>query len=142
MTDPKATRYFMTISEAARLVVQTGAMGKQGDIFVLDMGEPINIMDFAKQLIVLSGYSPEEDIPIEITGLRTGEKLTEKLYFESENVKISEHNKIFVARHEEVDINKLRSSIEQLEILAKKGDRTRILEQFKDIVPTFPNISS
>ncbi len=97
----------MTIPEAVKLVIQTGAMGQQGDIFVLDMGEPINIYEFAKQLIVLSGYKPQEDISIEFIGLRPGEKLYEELHFKSEDVTISEHRSIFVAKHQDIDFKKL-----------------------------------
>ncbi len=142
ITDPSVTRYFMTIPEAVKLVIQTGAMGQQGDIFVLDMGEPINIYEFAKQLIVLSGYKPQEDISIEFIGLRPGEKLYEELHFKSEDVTISEHRSIFVAKHQDIDFKKLSKDITELEAIAREGNRTEIFKKFKEIVPTYQHEST
>ena len=96
ITHPEMERYFMSIPEASQLILQAGALGKGGEIFILDMGNPIKIIDLASQLIRLSGYEPEVDIPIEITGMRPGEKKTEELSSQTENLDKTRHNKIFV----------------------------------------------
>ena len=96
VTHKEITRYFMTIPEAVQLVIQAGAMANGGEIFILDMGEPVKIIDLAEKLIRLSGYTPYEDIDIKITGLRPGEKLYEELLLAEEGIKETEHNKIFV----------------------------------------------
>src|SRR5215471_16166195 len=91
-------RYFMTIPEAAQLVIQAGTMGNGGEIFVLDMGEPVKIADLARDLITLSGLTPDEDIEIQFTGLRPGEKLFEELSVDAEHADTTRHPKIFVGR--------------------------------------------
>ncbi len=96
VTHPNMMRYFMTIPEASQLVLQAGSMGKGGEIFVLDMGEPVKILDLAKTLIKLSGYKPDLDIPIEFTGIRPGEKLFEELCLDEEFVEKTEHAKVFI----------------------------------------------
>jgi len=96
VTHPEITRYFMTITEAVQLVMQAGAMAKGGEIFVLDMGEPVKIMDLAKNVIKLSGYTPGVDIDITVTGLRAGEKLYEELLLNEEGIEKTQHNKIYV----------------------------------------------
>ena len=98
VTHPDITRYFMTIPEAARLVIQAGAMTQGGEIFVLDMGEPVKIIDLARDLIRLSGFEPDIDIPIRISGLRPGEKMYEELYQDKENMDNTQHEKIFVLK--------------------------------------------
>lgn len=96
VTHPEITRYFMTIPESVQLVIQTGAMAKGGEIFILDMGEPVKIINLAENLIKLSGFEPYEDIDIKITGLRPGEKLYEELLLAEEGIKETGHNKIFI----------------------------------------------
>ena len=100
ITDPNIKRYFMSIPEAAQLILQAGAIGTGGEIFVLDMGDPVLIKDIAKELIKLSGYTPEVDIPIDYIGLRPGEKMFEELITKDENIKDSPHNKIMVLTNE------------------------------------------
>jgi FlaA1/EpsC-like NDP-sugar epimerase len=97
VTDPEMKRYFMTIPEAVQLVIQAGALGQGGEIFVLDMGEPVKIVDLAENMIVLSGLKPERDIKIEYTGLRPGEKLYEELFSDRENFAVTRHERIFIA---------------------------------------------
>lgn len=111
VTHPDMTRYFMTIPEASRLVIQAGTLAKGGEIFVLDMGEPIKIVDLAKNLIKLSGYSLDE-IPIEFTGIRPGEKMYEELLNENEILPGEVYEKIYVGRTNQVDISKLLQLIQ------------------------------
>ena len=99
MTHPDATRYFMTIPEAAQLILQAATVGRGGEIFVLDMGEPVNITYLAEQLIRLSGRTPGRDIPIVYTGLRPGEKLAEELFHADEDLVPTGHPKLLLAQH-------------------------------------------
>ena len=127
----------MTTSEAAQLVIQAGAMGRGGDIFVLDMGEPIKIIDLARDLIKLSGFEPDIDIKIKITGLRPGEKLHEELVAEEERAKPTWHEKILVIKTNEIDASGFRKKIEELEELAIKEDVGGVKEKIKEIIPEF-----
>jgi FlaA1/EpsC-like NDP-sugar epimerase len=99
VTHPEMRRYFMTISEACQLVLQAGTMGMGGEIFILDRGEPVRIVDLARDLIRLSGLVPDDDIAIEYTGIRPGEKLFEELAVASENADRTKHPKIFIGKH-------------------------------------------
>lgn len=114
VTHPEITRYFMTIPEAAKLVIQAGAMAKGGEIFILDMGQSVKILDLAKDLIRLSGFEPGIDIKIEFTGLRPGEKLYEELLLAEEGVLSTKHQSIFVGRPLELDCCELNSRIAEL----------------------------
>ncbi len=102
VTHPEISRYFMTIPEACQLILQTASIGKGGEIFALDMGEPVKIRDLAEQMIRLAGKKPGSEVPIIYTGLRSGEKLFEELFHPLENYSATEHAKIFLAQHREV----------------------------------------
>ena len=115
VTHPEITRYFMTIPEAARLVIQAGAMAKGGEIFILDMGQSVKILDLAKDLIKLSGFEPDVDIKIEFTGLRPGEKLYEELLLAEEGVESTRHKSIFIGKPIELDYDELIEKIKELE---------------------------
>lgn len=115
VTHPEITRYFMTIPEAARLVIQAGAMAKGGEIFILDMGQSVKILDLAKDLIRLSGFEPDVDIKIEFTGLRPGEKLYEELLLDEEGIKSTGHKSIFIGKPLELNYEELLGKIKDLE---------------------------
>ena len=114
VTHPEVTRFFMTIPEAVQLVIEAGAMAKGGEIFVLDMGEPVRISDLARNLIKLSGFEPDVDIKIKYTGLRLGEKLYEELLLNEEGLKATKNNKIFVAKPIHIDMAMLIRELECL----------------------------
>jgi FlaA1/EpsC-like NDP-sugar epimerase len=127
----------MTIPEASQLVLQAAAMGQGGEIFVLDMGEPVKIVDLARELITLSGFRPGEDIEIEFTGLRPGEKLFEELSIEGENMVATRHPKIAVWKNIPKDRETLRADIERLLKAAHSQDRSQIIPILKELVPNF-----
>lgn len=137
VTHPDIIRYFMTIPEAARLVIQAGAMAKGGEVFVLDMGEPVKILDLAKDIIRLSGYEPEIDIPIRFSGLRPGEKLFEELLMDEEGIKSTGHEKIFIGRPIDIDYNSLLKSLEDLRICVNTKSDKDLKEMMHTIVPTY-----
>jgi FlaA1/EpsC-like NDP-sugar epimerase len=137
VTHPEVTRYFMTIPEAAQLILQAGAMGKGGEIFILDMGSPVKIFDLARDLIRLSGFEPDEDIEIKFIGLRPGEKLYEELITEGEDIIPTRHEKITVLRKTPCDLNWLKAKIDELTVLAEKQDALGIKKKLKEIVPEY-----
>jgi len=137
VTDPKMTRYFMTISEAAQLVLQAAANGQGGQIFLLDMGEPVKIVDLAKQMITLSGFRPGEDIDIVFSGVRPGEKLFEELRTEGENLEPTVHPKILIWKHQPVPWKQVEDAITLVESLQNSMDRSEIVRAFKSIVPEY-----
>ena len=138
LTDPNMKRYFMTIPEAVLLVMQAGAMGDGGEVFVLDMGAPVKIIDMAKDLIRLHGLEPDKDIQIKITGLRPGEKLFEELLNAEEGVVETDHEEIFKARcSSKLSKHDLDSKINALTKIINSGDMTSIRDSLKEIVPTY-----
>jgi len=143
VTDRGVKRYFMTLPEASQLVIQAGALGMGGEVFVLDMGKPIKVLDMARELIRLSGLEVGEDIEIKIIGLRPGEKLFEELLTEEERSGVlgdSGHEKIFIAKVEEVDGEKLEKDVRELEKLAKEMDSEGIVRKLQEMVPSYrPN---
>lgn len=138
VTHPDIVRYFMTIPEAAQLVLQAGGIAKSGSIFVLDMGEPVRIMDLAQKLIRAYGFEPDVDMPIKIIGLRPGEKLYEELLMDSERDKMTKtaHKKIFVANVDRVDDAQFERMMETLTEVVDKNDE-RAVEAIAEVVPTY-----
>ena len=138
LTDPNIERYFMTIPEAAQLVLQAGALAESGSIYVLDMGEPVKIMDLAKQLIRFYGYEPGVNMDIKIVGLRPGEKLYEELMMDEEQDKMRRtvHNKIFVAPPRNIDLGEFYQQLQELAVAAEHNDDS-VVEQLAKMVPTF-----
>lgn len=137
VTHADMKRYFMTIPEASQLVLQAGAMAKGGEVFVLDMGEPVRIYDLAKDLITLSGLIPDKDIEIKITGLRPGEKLFEELLSAEDGTEKTTHRKIFTARIKEIDKTELDKQIAEI---VEITDGDKVVAALQKIVPTYtPN---
>ena len=136
VTHPDIIRYFMTIPEAVSLVIEAGLYARGGEIFVLDMGEPVKILDLAENLIRLSGYTPYEDIQIRFTGLRPGEKLYEELLMDEEGLTDTENKMIHIGKPIEIDEDKF---IHQLEALKKVTEQEpdNIRKIIKEIVPTY-----
>lgn len=141
VTDKRATRYFMSIAEACHLVLQAGAMAKGGEIFVLDMGEPVNIYELAKALICDAGFMPEKDIQITEIGLRAGEKLTEELGTSAEKLLPTAHARIFVEEASQSPKDDIQTRLQVLAIaLAKEGNKDIIKEALQIAVPSYqPN---
>ncbi len=135
VTHPEMTRYFMTIPEAAQLVLQAGAIGEGGEIFILDMGKPVKIVDVARDMIRLSGLRPDEDIQIHITGLRPGEKLFEELGTSEDIVERTKHPKIFIGRIPKMDGKLVGEGVKRLGELARNGDGTALREALAVLVP-------
>ncbi|WKY46949.1 nucleoside-diphosphate sugar epimerase/dehydratase [Eubacteriaceae bacterium ES3] len=137
VTHREIIRYFMTIPEATQLVMQSGAMAKGGEIFVLDMGKPVKIYDLAVDMIKLSGLKLGEDIEIEIIGLRPGEKLYEELLMDEEGLKGTAHDKIRVGHPLDIDINEFLDSVEGLKDWLKDSDHDRLLLEVQKILPNY-----
>lgn len=136
VTDKNIIRYFMTIPEAVSLVLQASYYAKGGEIFVLDMGEPVRIDDMARNLIRLSGYEPDVDIPIVYTGLRPGEKLFEELLMDEEGMQETENELIFIGKPIEMDDEEFRNKLDLLE-RESRSESERIKEIVAEIVPTY-----
>ncbi len=137
VTHPDMVRYFMTIPEAAQLTLQAGAIGQGGEIFLLDMGEPVRIVDLARQLITLNGLRPDEDIPIVYTGIRPGEKLFEELNIRGEDIAPTPHPKIGIWRHRPGDHETVCETIRCLADLAARNDAQGIRRQLAEVVPEY-----
>jgi FlaA1/EpsC-like NDP-sugar epimerase len=134
VTDERMTRYFMTIPEAVRLVLQAAAMGNGGEIFVLDMGEPVKIVDLARDMIRLSGLEPDRDIAIEFTGIRPGEKLHERLFNEGEEVGTTDHPKIRTATRTPIPFDILIRDLDRIRTALEENDLEEALQTAQLIV--------
>lgn len=137
VTHPEIIRYFMTIPEACMLVLEAGAMGAGGEIYIFDMGEPVKILDLAKKMIRLAGYKPEIDIPILFTGLRPGEKLYEELLNNKEITQKTHHPKIMIATVSEYNYQEVSKKIDELIKFSSYGKNFLSVSQMKEIVPEF-----
>lgn len=137
VTHPEAKRYFMTIPEAVQLVLQASTMGKGGEIFVLDMGEPLKVVDLAKGLVKLSGLDPEKDIPLIYTGLRPGEKLFEELKLNGEGIKATWHEKIRVLDGGTVVLDQVDSWLSEISQLVQTRDLAGLIAKLTQIVPEY-----
>jgi len=134
VTHPDVMRYFMSITEASQLVLQAGSMGKAGEIFVLDMGEQIKILDLARDMITLYGLKPDEDIKIEFIGLRPGEKLFEEKFLDVEKDKATKADKIYIAQSQHFDPRTLRLEIKKLEKMINVMDGVRVVKKLREII--------
>ena len=137
VTHPKMRRYFMTIPEAVRLVLQASTMGKGAEIFVLDMGEPICLVDLARNMIRLSGHEPDEDIEIRFIGLRPGEKLFEEIKLDGENIEPTYHPKIRIFKGPAPQQSAVKVWLRDLEELVYDGDEVAVLEHMHSLVPEY-----
>ncbi|WP_288222195.1 nucleoside-diphosphate sugar epimerase/dehydratase [uncultured Clostridium sp.] len=137
VTDKNIIRYFMTIPEASKLVLQAGAFANGGEIFILDMGEPVKIYDLACDLIRLSGFEPNKDIKIKITGLRPGEKLYEELLMSEEGLTNTKHKKIFIGKPTFTDIDILKEKLSELNEIVEKDNVNELILKIEEIVPTY-----
>ncbi|MGQ9525262.1 MAG: polysaccharide biosynthesis protein [Armatimonadota bacterium] len=137
VTHPEMMRYFMTTREAVSLVIQAGCMGEGGEVFVLDMGEPMNVMELAEALIRMSGKVPHEDIPIEICGIRPGEKLREEPLTSHEGTKATKHDRIFIAPLEHMIPDDLDRKLAHLALMAAAGDAEGIRSTLASLIPTY-----
>jgi FlaA1/EpsC-like NDP-sugar epimerase len=134
ITHPDMTRYFMTTPEAASLVVQAGAIGGRGEIFVLDMGEPVSILELARDMIRLSGKEPEREVPIEFIGVRAGEKLHEELWGADEEIADTGHAKIRRARRIPITASWLDEELAALEVLVRDGETLEAVSRLSTMV--------
>jgi FlaA1/EpsC-like NDP-sugar epimerase len=138
ITDKRIVRYFMTIPEAAQLVLEAGAMAQQSQIFVLDMGEPVKILDLAEDLIRLSGLEPYRDIEIREIGLRPGEKLYEELLMKSETLIKTENSKIFIEQQQYIDPIEIKEDLQYLDrAVTKDYDSAELIRLLHSMVPTY-----
>jgi FlaA1/EpsC-like NDP-sugar epimerase len=137
VTHPEMRRYFMTIPEACELILQSAAVGEGGEVFVLDMGEPVSIAYLARQMIRLAGKQPDEDIAIEYVGLRPGEKLFEELFHPNEALRRSQHAKLLLARHRAVDWERFQQDLDDLAAACADFDQERVMQALYALVPEF-----
>ncbi|MGH1543749.1 MAG: polysaccharide biosynthesis protein [Arenicella sp.] len=137
VTHPDMTRYFMTITEATQLILEASVVGHDGRIYVLDMGQPVKIVDLARQLVLLSGKVPDEDIKIEFTGLRPGEKLTEELFHCDENLSDTKHDKLLLANTRSVNADKVATVFIQFAQAVDQNDCEQLVDGLKTLVPEY-----
>jgi FlaA1/EpsC-like NDP-sugar epimerase len=137
VTHPEITRFFMTIPEACRLVMEAATMSNGNQIFVFDMGESVKIDDLARRMIQLAGYTPDEDIKIHYSGLRPGEKLYEEVLSDHENTLPTNHSRIRIAKVREYDYEEATFSITELESLSREVDVPKMVKLMKQVVPEF-----
>jgi FlaA1/EpsC-like NDP-sugar epimerase len=137
VSDSEATRFFMTVREATMLVIQAGVLGSGGETFILDMGEAVSILELARQMITLSGYLPEDEIPIQFTGLKSGEKLDEKLDAPGEKVVETDFKKLLVVQPEGRPSPVMLDQVDELIDLACKRDRKSVVEKLRQLVPEY-----
>jgi FlaA1/EpsC-like NDP-sugar epimerase len=137
VTAPDITRFFMTIPEACQLVLEAGAMGKGGEIFIFDMGKPVRIVDMAEKMIKLAGKIPYKDIDIVFTGLRPGEKLEEELLAKKENIMATHHQKIMKAKVREYNFVEVKTEIESLIALLPAQNDADLVMKMKMLVPEY-----
>ncbi len=142
ITHPEIIRYFMTIPEACQLVLEAGAMGKGGEIFVFDMGEPVKIMDLAIKMIKLAGYEPHKHIKVRITGLRPGEKLYEELLNDECKTLPTHHKKIMIGQDVVRDYEEVSGKIEMIIKSASKLKSDKVVAKLKDLIPEFKSNNS
>ncbi len=142
ITHPDIIRYFMTIPEACQLVLEAGAMGKGGEIYIFDMGKPVKIIDLAKKMIKLAGFTPDKEIKIQIVGLRPGEKLYEELLNDTSTTLPTHHHKIMIAQEIQDEYTILQADIDELIHIAHSFDNSAIVSKMKDIVPEFKSMNS
>ena len=143
MTHPEVKRFFMTIPEAVQLVLQASHLGRGGEVFVLDMGEQVKVADLARNMIVLSGLVPDQDIQIVYSGLRPGEKLYEELFDDAEQILPTSHIKIRRAiSPPEMQSDRLDQAIAALETAVSHGDDDELIRRLQEAVPTYIRTSS
>ncbi|WP_367757326.1 polysaccharide biosynthesis protein [Flavobacterium sp. WC2430] len=142
ITHPDIIRYFMTIPEACQLVLEAGAMGNGGEIYIFDMGKPVKIIDLAKKMIKLAGFIPDKDIMIKVVGLRPGEKLYEELLNDTSKTIPTYHNKIMIAEEIQDEYETLHTDIEELIQIANRFEKDAMVSKMKEIVPEFKSMNS
>ena len=137
VTHPDITRFFMTIPEASQLVLQAGAYAEGGEIFILDMGKPVKICQLARDLIQLSGFTPDVDIKIKFTGLRPGEKMYEEVLMSEEGLRKTAHDKIFIAAPGDYDFDQVKRKLSELDAICERGKSAEVIEKIQELVPTY-----
>ena len=142
MTHKDIISYFMTITEASQLVIQAGGMAKGGELFILNMGDPVRIYDLAEDLIRLSGLKPHEDIEIKVTGLRPGEKLYEELLMAEEGMASTAHEKIHIGAPYDINFKILKSNLEKLLDYIPEASNDEIKDRLTVLVPTYKSMDN
>jgi len=137
VTHPEMKRYFMTIPEAVLLVMQAAEMGRGGEVFVLDMGKPVKIVDLAREMIKLSGFEPDKDIPIVFTKPRPGEKLFEEILTAEEGIIATQNKKIFIAKLARIEPRRLSSDLEKIRSVLQEGGKKGIVSVLKEKIPFY-----